>query len=1060
MVSFKSLAIAAVATIVATSSTFALEEGDYYRPSSREASGVYGTTATYRRSPCPALNTLANHGYLPRNGQNITHDKLSTALQNVYNIGPGVVAILISQLPDPISLDYLGIHNNVEHDASLAHTDAYYGHDPMLANETLAEDLFKRAGSDGLLTNKIVAKTRKDRGKTCNAENPKSGPAHASAPGYPGHEPGSSGCLPGVYVPGLNPMDQPQQGDAMEEYARLMGIKVENDDPNVNANAFGVPGPNNDMAKIQANAAYFENLINRDRDGMDDGNNVTSMTLPAGIGGGMNGFMSAPMPPRRPYSASAFHKGPQVRPGMLPPDMVGSQTLPPEIISAMIKNNPTHNFENLSEDEKQALIKEEKSRERNRDHSRKSRLRKKEFVESLKHEVGQLQVYQQICEQCMDCIALVAAEASAVFLFSSAAYTRVLGYQNHQIVPGQTSFLDMVHPVSRIWCSYDCVITSVANPVWKIYRRYRHFQKYISQSSELLASRSVRVPRLSQAYLKIFHAQHCKDRLVELHKWLEGVLENTQNYCQILQQKQEEQQKEKLHELQQQRLKQLEEQAKLKTTWKNKNHSNSDVPVTSINSGRVRAPSRMSTTTASTRRSSISLKTIEQLGDPALYVLRTDKAEALPVVMLSCFLFAGANCPFPHVFGGMPSFALALEELNVQLEQAAPAAYPSKLRNSMTSRAGLGLRLTPSHEQEGQFLGAVVAGFLRDQQELDPALVDVPVGAKLVRVNGIDVSDSPFDQVLSTFGAAFVTVIKRLRSASRPTSLCFRWYQDFSPFLETDLAEQHSSSLTKPHAIGAKMFASSLDCVAEAQTDLSNSLQLALMENASVRDEISVLQDAHRELRLAQERAAERERILQAKVEQSDVEIAKLKEEVDIQRQELEKARLRAAEAEAKLATTEKKQLIKESNRSIENSNQLAERRAQKLLDVAANESQRKHEEYLQKLAEEHSEEVESLMQQVAVWRHQVEVLTEAEKRNYAALVSNGVNPPKDLPDDISMTIPTKVLPSGARIPIIGFGAYLENDVSNSYNIVLSALKQGYRHIDTAQLYHNEAEVG
>ncbi|OWZ07061.1 hypothetical protein PHMEG_00020597 [Phytophthora megakarya] len=288
-------------------------------------------------------------------------------------------------------------------------------------------------------------------------------------PGLPNMSADPQNVFPGVYVPGLNPMDQPQQGDAMEEYARLMGIKVENDDPNVNANAFG-----NDMSKIQANAAYFENLINRDRDAaMDDGNNVTSMTLPAGLGGGMNGFMGAPMAPTPPmynpntelafqdggsrlYDPSSgfpgqnpplpFHKGPQVRPGMLPPDMVGSQTLPPEIISAMIKNNPSHNFENLSEDEKQALIKEEKSRERNRDHSRKSRLRKKEFVESLKHEVGQLQVYQQICEQCMDCIALVAAEASAVFLFSSAAYTRVLGYQNHQIVPGQTSFLDMVHP--------------------------------------------------------------------------------------------------------------------------------------------------------------------------------------------------------------------------------------------------------------------------------------------------------------------------------------------------------------------------------------------------------------------------------------------------------------------------------------------------------------------------------------------------------------------------------------------------------------------------------------
>jgi diketogulonate reductase-like aldo/keto reductase len=60
----------------------------------------------------------------------------------------------------------------------------------------------------------------------------------------------------------------------------------------------------------------------------------------------------------------------------------------------------------------------------------------------------------------------------------------------------------------------------------------------------------------------------------------------------------------------------------------------------------------------------------------------------------------------------------------------------------------------------------------------------------------------------------------------------------------------------------------------------------------------------------------------------------------------------------------------------------------------------------------------------------------------------------------MSVMIPTKTLPSGARMPIIGFGAYLENDVSNSYNIVLSALKQGYRHIDTAQLYHNEAAVG
>ncbi|EGZ19471.1 chloroperoxidase [Phytophthora sojae] len=170
MVSFtRSIAVAAIATI---SSAWALQEGEYYRPTTSEASGVYGTTAPYRRAPCPALNTLANHGYLPRNGQNITHDMLSSALQKVYNIGPGVAALLVAALPDPINLDYLGIHNKIEHDASLAHTDAYYVHDPMTANVTLAEEFFSRAGSDGLLTNSIVAKTRKDRGNTCNAQNP------------------------------------------------------------------------------------------------------------------------------------------------------------------------------------------------------------------------------------------------------------------------------------------------------------------------------------------------------------------------------------------------------------------------------------------------------------------------------------------------------------------------------------------------------------------------------------------------------------------------------------------------------------------------------------------------------------------------------------------------------------------------------------------------------------------------------------------------------------------------------------------------------------------------
>lgn len=33
-----------------------------------DADGVHVRGAIYRRGPCPGLNALANHGYLPRNG--------------------------------------------------------------------------------------------------------------------------------------------------------------------------------------------------------------------------------------------------------------------------------------------------------------------------------------------------------------------------------------------------------------------------------------------------------------------------------------------------------------------------------------------------------------------------------------------------------------------------------------------------------------------------------------------------------------------------------------------------------------------------------------------------------------------------------------------------------------------------------------------------------------------------------------------------------------------------------------------------------------------------------
>lgn len=53
----------------------------------------------------------------------------------------------------------------------------------------------------------------------------------------------------------------------------------------------------------------------------------------------------------------------------------------------------------------------------------------------------------------------------------------------------------------------------------------------------------------------------------------------------------------------------------------------------------------------------------------------------------------------------------------------------------------------------------------------------------------------------------------------------------------------------------------------------------------------------------------------------------------------------------------------------------------------------------------------------------------------------------------------TLQLPNSVEMPRLGFGVYLSPE-SKCTNSCLAALKAGYRHIDTAQYYENEKEVG
>ncbi|KAJ4384797.1 hypothetical protein N0V86_000400 [Didymella sp. IMI 355093] len=90
------------------------------------------------RSPCPGLNTLANHGFIPHNGKGNTIPVLLKGLAEGMNMGADfTVAIggagLLSS-PNPLGgsfdLNDLNQHNfPIEHDASMSRQDAALGND-------------------------------------------------------------------------------------------------------------------------------------------------------------------------------------------------------------------------------------------------------------------------------------------------------------------------------------------------------------------------------------------------------------------------------------------------------------------------------------------------------------------------------------------------------------------------------------------------------------------------------------------------------------------------------------------------------------------------------------------------------------------------------------------------------------------------------------------------------------------------------------------------------------------------------------------------------------------
>ncbi|THU80856.1 Cloroperoxidase [Dendrothele bispora CBS 962.96] len=95
------------------------------------------------RSPCPGLNALANHGFIPRDGKGMTIPIVLDACLDAFNILPDPQIIMVAKMAlfttdarDSFTLKDLALHGTIEHDASISRSDTSLG-DSLSFNQTL-----------------------------------------------------------------------------------------------------------------------------------------------------------------------------------------------------------------------------------------------------------------------------------------------------------------------------------------------------------------------------------------------------------------------------------------------------------------------------------------------------------------------------------------------------------------------------------------------------------------------------------------------------------------------------------------------------------------------------------------------------------------------------------------------------------------------------------------------------------------------------------------------------------------------------------------------------------
>ncbi|KAF1933715.1 Cloroperoxidase [Didymella exigua CBS 183.55] len=158
-----------------------------------------------QRGPCPGLNALANHGYIPHDGIT-SYGEVVTAINQVFGMGIDLALILglmgTVWTGNPLSLDpgfsiggtvandgsdnllgnlvgvigdprgLQGSHNWIESDSSLTRDDLYVTGDAWTMNMTLFRDIYGRADENGVISMDLLAEQAARRWQYSVSHNP------------------------------------------------------------------------------------------------------------------------------------------------------------------------------------------------------------------------------------------------------------------------------------------------------------------------------------------------------------------------------------------------------------------------------------------------------------------------------------------------------------------------------------------------------------------------------------------------------------------------------------------------------------------------------------------------------------------------------------------------------------------------------------------------------------------------------------------------------------------------------------------------------------------------